>query len=260
MRKGFLGFGVALALLCTLWAALPAGAQARLQRETFLAGVSVGSSFLDVLNGRGLPHYIGPALPTADEIENVLDPPPASLVDTAAAAVGGTPGMPGGAAMPGSPAAAPKPPREKYIVWMYAGDSPVANPASGWNMYVVFDKRGTVVSVVVSLKTPKSLPPGFSTTSGIRLGSKLFPLIDLYDWPEPFSQIGGQFFLSYPDKNVTFAVDKASRSVVTIAVGLPMTVVYEEAKADSSGLGGIGGRLSGPGSPVLPGSGGAVRP
>jgi len=197
-------------------------------------------------------------MPDVPAIENVLDPPPASLVPTPTigSQIGGSPGMTG---MPGSPGmpTKPKPPKEKYIVWMYEGAGEKPNPSAEWNLYVVFDKRGTVVSVVESMKTSSGPTPDATTASGVRFGDSLFQLIEKYDWPEPFAQIGDKFFMNYPDKNVTFAIDKGTRKITSISVGLPLAVIYGAEKSTTPSSNG-GPTTGGPG--VLPGPGALPGP
>ncbi|HEY3417821.1 MAG TPA: hypothetical protein VGM23_13130, partial [Armatimonadota bacterium] len=76
---------------------MPASA-ARPGREGTLYGITISSSFLDVLTTKGPPHWVGPALAGPDAVLDILDPPPMTM-DLS----GGAGPVPGGMAPGGMP-------------------------------------------------------------------------------------------------------------------------------------------------------------
>ncbi|MHB9132200.1 MAG: hypothetical protein ACYDBB_14085 [Armatimonadota bacterium] len=238
MRIGSLhGWQVLAVLLLLVGVMLPANAQrGRTPREDTLNGISLDVDSLEVLNRMGMPQYLGPAVGGVDAIQDILDPPPVAEM-----MMGNAAGAPG---MPGAPVGPPPPQLEKqYIVWMY--DNAPRTQIPGTTTYVIFNKQGKVVGVVVSLT--KNLPqPFLATKAGIGFGSRLTEVVnaDKYGWPSPFAKVGPHYFLSYPDRNITFGLDATTRRVVVIAIGLPFTVIPMQEK-DANTPGG--------GAPGLPG-------
>jgi hypothetical protein len=252
-----------LALLAiTLGMVAPATAQVR--RESTLNGVTINSGCLEVLKALGMPQYIGPALPGAAAIEKILNPPPemATMTGPAAPMAPAGPGMPD----PGLAAGPPKPkPEEEYIVWMYQGVKSdgsryTVNLNGGHCTYVILDKYGKVVGVVVAVDNP-NINPGIYTASRdadgkrVGFGTRLIDMVKVFDWPEPFARIDKYYFCAYPDRNITFSLDTATRKVVVMALGMPVTVIRGAEKTDAANNGILGGAgLPGglPGGMVLP--------
>ncbi|MHB9025709.1 MAG: hypothetical protein ACYC7E_16325 [Armatimonadota bacterium] len=222
-----------LFLVITLLGVTMVPATARPEREGTLNGITVSSSFMDVLVQKGPPHWIGPALEGPDAVLDILDPPPMPLDGIGAS----TPGAP----MPGS-GMGPMPPggmgpggmitlkpkaKNEYIVWLYEGPGRTPNPDAGWNTYVLFNKTGQVAGVVVAVMKPGVLPQ-VKTRSGVTFGTKMIDIISedkfAYGWPQPFVRVASHYFLSYPDYNVTYSLDSSTRRVVVIAIGISLTV------------------------------------
>jgi hypothetical protein len=242
-----------LLVACVLTLPVLVSAQAS-RRETSLNGVFLNSSFLDVLKVRGIPHFIGPALAGVGAIETILNPPPIAVMPTMASAPGagmGGPGSPDAGAMAGI-APLEKRPEEDYILWMYEGnDRNVPHPEAGYITYVVFSKAGSVIGVAV-VQTDLNKPVGIGTSTGMTFGKRLIEMVEKYDWPEPFARVDTYYFCSYPDRNVTFSLDVATRKIAVIAIGIPMTVVRNkgEGTPGASGAPGMPGML--PGGPIPP--------
>lgn len=247
--------GLAVAALALMLAA-PAMAQSR--RESTLNEVTLNFSATDVLQKRGLPHYIGPALPGADAIEKILNPPPELM-----SAVAGAPAAPAGPGMPdpNGVAGPPKPkPEEEYIVWMYEGNSKFGpNPGQGFSTYVIFDKFGKVVGVVLTLTSPTVIPsPNIQTSSvgpngeRVGFGTRLIDMVKVYDWPDPFVRIDKCYFCAYPDRNITISVDTATRKVVGMSLGMPLTVIRTAEKSADGNNPFMGGPGALPGGVVMP--------
>lgn len=253
--------GVCLALVAlSILLAVPVSAQNK--RETTLNEVTLNFTAPQVIDKRGMPHYIGPALPGADAIEKILNPPP----ELPTMGASGGPMAPAGPGMPDPSAVAgpPKPkPEDEYIVWMYEGNSKdgTASLGEGFSTYVIFDKFGKVVGVTVAWDKADGFPPPiFSTRRGangekVGFGTRLIDMVKLYDWPDPFVRLDKYYFCAYPDANIAFSLDTGTRKVMVMSVGMLVTVLKSEGKSDSSSGGPL---LSGPGA--LPGPGGAVMP
>lgn len=242
-----------LALGLLLVMSMPAWSQVKQPRELTLNAVTINTSFLEVLNRRGAPAFIGPAVSEADTIQTLMDTAPTGLG-------GAIPGMPANY-MPGMPpmmmgtvmpqAAKVTKPKEEYVVWMYEGGTPGEDdPSAGWYTFIFFNNRGFVVAVVIRALTP-NIPTGVSTASGISIGSKMMDIVKSYDWPDQFTTVGSSYYCSYPENNVTFAMEQNTRKVVSIAIGLPFTVTVANPK-------GAGSPLMAPG--MMPGAGPVGQP
>jgi hypothetical protein len=209
---------IVLGLLLLLLGGTGLSALAQNRRETALDNVTLGSRCDAVLASRGMPHYIGPALSSIDAVRDLLDPPPIPLGDLAGAAVGP---LPGALTTDGLP---PKP-QEKFVIWLYEGREAKPNDKLGWRTYVLFNKHGVVVSIVVIADRPGIVVP-IETRAGFKFGTRLTQIVQHqdYGWPDPFARVAGKYFCYYPDSNVTFALDSAKRTIVGIAIGLSLTV------------------------------------
>lgn len=204
----------------------PGWAQRAAQSEVTLDKVTLNATFIEVLNSRGVPHRIGPALTGADAITNLLNPPPVTAV------IGGAmpppDAVPAGVAAGASGAAKPQnialKPQDTWMIWVYEGSGPLPDPQAPVITYVFFDTQGQVAGVVVSARSPQ-VSSVIRTESGIGFGTKLSDIVKKYDWPQPFTRVGPYYFCSYPVQNVTFSLDTGSRKVQAIAIGLPITVV-----------------------------------
>lgn len=189
-------------------------AQGRAPRENSLNGVAMNASFLEVLGVRGAPHFIGPALPSAAAVLDILDPPP--LPETGM-------GMPVSVPTAVDPNAPAKKPMETYIIWLYQGNGRTPDPNAGYSTYVLFNKYGLVAGVAVAASMGVK-PPGVGTSSGVSFGTSMFDLTQKYGYPEPFVRVGDRYFCAYPDRNVTFALDSVKRKVIGISMGVSVTV------------------------------------
>ncbi len=215
-------------MLVVLAAALmaPGWAQRAAQSEVTLDKVTLNATFIEVLNSRGMPHRIGPALTGADAITNLLNPPPVTTM------LGG--GMPPPDAMPAGVAAGTPgttkqqnialKPQDTWMIWVYEGSGRLPDPQAPVMTYVFFDTQGQVAGIVASARSPQ-VSSVIRTESGIGFGTKLTDIVKKYDWPQPFTRVGPYYFCSYPAQNVTFSLDTGSRKVQVIAIGLPITVV-----------------------------------
>jgi len=239
-----------LVLAGLLVLAVPVWPQVALSPEVMLNDVTLNSTFVEVLTRRGIPHFIGPSVNSSEAITQLLStrPLPAEPVTPGAAGGLGAPGAPrqpyrGGAMPPagtnwpatgmGTPTgeALPQPAKEKkpHMVWRYDGNGPKPDPKAGMTTYVFFNERGTVEAVVVN-KTGERVAADIRTESGFGFGAKMFDIVKRYEWPEPLARVGSLYFCAYPNYNVTFAADSASRKVVCIAIGLNMQLAVLEQK------------------------------
>ncbi|HEX2948063.1 MAG TPA: hypothetical protein VHV83_00585 [Armatimonadota bacterium] len=207
-------------------------------QQVSLNGVNLNAKYNEVLSAKGMPHYIGPSLESADDITNILIPPP--LPTTASAggdtglmpAMGADPGLAGGGFAPGVPVAptvgtggsttADQKPKGQfdYVIWMYEGNSKNGpDKKDGFTTYVFFDKKnGTVIEVVTWLNDLKR-SIDVKAPNSIALGSSLSKILSTFGYPKPFAKIGANFVCPYPDKQVTFSIDAATKKVIGIAVG-----------------------------------------
>lgn len=267
-------YGILVVFLATAAMALP-------PRETKLNSITLGSSYADVLAKCGMPHGVGPAVASVEEIWNLLDPPErvsevAQELQSVAA-----PGLPNPGAARISLYSGMKTRayqlRPQHCVWMYVGDSIASNkwrdmpdPRAQWATYVIFNEQGRVVGVVVMTDSAKiQVPKHIRTSSNITIGSTLIDVAQVYTWPDPLIQYEGYFFCSYPDQNVTFTIDVNTRQVTTMAIGLPVTatlvgdkrstateILAEEKKKKTNTIPGMPGIPGGfglpPGAPGMP--------
>ncbi|HOF87406.1 MAG TPA: hypothetical protein PLZ36_04775 [Armatimonadota bacterium] len=242
-----------------LFLLLAASSAAQVRRETMLNGVTINAGAPDVLKALGLPHYIGPALPGAEAIEKILNPPPLMAMGGAAPAAPAAPGMPDG----GVAAGPPKPkPEEEHIVWLYEGvrwngTSYSTNLNAGHATYVIFDKYGKVAGVVMSVDTPATNPGIYMSSRGpqgekVGFGTRMIEMVTVYDWPDPLARLDKYYFAAYPDRNVTFSLDSATRKVVVMAIGMPVTVIRGAEKAAGGAIGALDGGVGLPGGVVPP--------
>lgn len=212
-------------------------------RETKLNGVKLGWSFSDVLTACGMPHGIGPAVGSVEEIWNLIDPPENLSVVADDLSSMSAPGLPQASSPRLSMYAGMKNRayylRPRHSVWMYVGDS-IANkllrekpdPNSEWATYVIFNEQGKVVGVVVMQDHPDvRVPAAIRTTSGVSFNSTLLDVSRLYTWPDPLIQYEGFFFCHYPEQNIAFTIDVNTRRVTTIAIGMPVTVSLVEKRS-----------------------------
>lgn len=236
-----------LGLLVGMLALVPASAQMRPGRETQLGGVTLGSTFVEVLRDLGMPAMIGPALGSADDISEYLNPvkPQASVAMAAPAAAPMGPVGPGMASGMGSGATAPKP-QPEYTIFLYRNRG-----GAIWNHYVFFNRGGYVVSIVATVASPGKQAPARAATN-VGFAQRLTEVVRAYDWPEPFAKVGSNYFCNYPDRNIAFSLDTGTRTVIGIAVGVPMTVLPSENSKTGTGGGGGNPMMGAPGT--LPGS------
>ena len=191
--------------------------------ETELNHIKLNSQFTDVLEVmKGAPAFIGPALPNIDAVMSLMQAP----APTESFAVPGplnvapTPGRPSimtGSSMPAAPASASSIlPQENLLVWLY--------PNHGWNMYVFLNQRGRVVGVVVAAANA-NVQTHVETEGHVHIGTQLMEIVGNYDWPDPFTTVGTDYYCNYPECNVTYGLEQRSHQVISIAVGLPLVVL-----------------------------------
>jgi len=191
--------------------------------ETALNAINVNKdTFIDVLTEKGAPAYIGPALLDIDALmtflststatEPFMTPGPVNM-----APMPGRPSITTGSSMPAlsSSASSARPP-ENYMVWLY--------PYHDWNMYVFFNQRGLVVGVIVAAANP-NVQARITTEGHVHIGTQLMDIVGNYDWPDPFTTVGPDYYCNYPEYNVTYGLEQRSHQVVSIAVGLPFVVL-----------------------------------
>ena len=214
--------GGLLALLAPGWA------QTRLPNEVVLNGITLNSTFIEVLARRGLPHTIGPSVTGLSSVAALLrpsDPKPAMF------GIPGTVGMPGMGplgAIPGMPGATAQPKKNPgpFMVWRYDGNGKTPDAKANITTYVFFNEQGVVAAVVVNLNN-KEANPDIRTEGGVSFGTKLSDIVKKYDWPEPFSRVGPLYLCIYPVYNVTYALDTSSRKVVCISIGMPFALTTQ---------------------------------
>jgi hypothetical protein len=60
------------------------------------------------------------------------------------------------------------------------------------------------------------------------------------------------YFCAYPDRNITFSVDTATRKVVAMSLGMPLTIIRGAEKTDANNQSLFGGPGALPGGVVMP--------
>ena len=268
-----LHLAVATALLMALLGSAPVSANVALN------GIEIGKDFNSVLDHMArTPDLVGPSLASIEEVNNILNPPPAA---TASAGMG-MPGMPGvsqpptvfpttGPPMMGDPGmGAPAAPvelipkgRSDYVFWAY---HQVGKNGYTWTMYIMFDrgltdssKAGQVVGVVLWLT---SKPQNKDTThlstpdagADIQLGSNMTKLIGAYGYPNPMVKIGANYFLAYPDRQIAYTVNTTTHKVIGIEIGEKLlTLVPRQSAATAAGSTptGTSGSMPGGANPSL---------
>lgn len=223
MTKLSLSGMIAALLLMTV-----ASAAGLLKPERQLNGITLGSSYADVLAKRGMPLGVGPAVNSVDEIWNLLDPPPIEVAEELRSVA--APGVPSTGASRMALYAEMKERayqlRPEYVIWEYVQRNAQGkiDPKAAWATYVIFDGKGKVIGVVVMADhAGATVPAEIRTKSDIRIGSLLFDVTRTYSWPDPLIQYGNYFFCNYPDQDVAFTVNADTRRVTAIAIGLPVT-------------------------------------
>lgn len=228
--------------------------------------VKLGMTFKEVLAATFKPpDLIGPTLSSVDEVNNILNPPPASSTGAGV----GMPGMPGAPGMPGMPGVmtppvsspmpspSPMPPsgmpgpftsgpsgtsstpdlvpkgRSDYVIWVYKDHSGITKMQ--YVTYVVFNRglatdadAGKVVGVVLwqISQVRKSDKSNLDTpVPELQLGSNMTELIAKYNYPKPLAKIDANFFLAYPDQQIAYTVSATSHKVIGIAIGAKMLTV-----------------------------------
>lgn len=260
-----------LLLLGLLAVLAPGWAQTtKLPTEMVLNGVTINSTYIEVLARLGLPHWIGPSVSGIAGITGVLQPP-GPKTETPATRPAFTnqgqpmaprmapmnPGMlPTGAEGLNTPAMQPEKVVGPFMVWRYDGAGKKPDPTAAYSTYVFFDDKGVVQAVVVNLNK-REARPGIWTESKVGFGTALLDIVQMgYNWPEPLTRVGDLYFCSYPNNNVTFSVEATGRKVVCIGVGIPIAVT--QVKLSSGGTGkanpSAGPQITLPGG--IPGSGG----
>ncbi len=201
-----------------------------LPTETELNKIKLNSMFSDVLTNKGAPTFIGPSVENADGLMALLEAPPATAMSAMLGMFGGPmPGRPRmipGAPTPTTPDTTTKPP-ENYMVWLYEKHDAQFR---WWNTYVFFNERGVVVGVVVIAESPNVTTP-VQTESHVKIGTPLMDIVGNYDWPDPFTTVGSDYYCNYPANNVTYGLDQRSHRVISIAVGLPFVAESHTATA-----------------------------
>lgn len=112
--------------------------------------------------------------------------------------------------------------RSDYMVWMYEGNKPnVPDVSAGFDTYIILNRAtGGVVAVVLWSHVPGKVIKGLQTPNNINLGNFMVNVLDTYGNPEGAVKIVDNLFvLSYPEKNVTYSIDSATRRVIGIAIG-----------------------------------------
>lgn len=219
--------------------------------ETELNNIKLNSMFTDVLAVKGAPTSFGPAVAEADNLMALLENPPTTTLSAVPGAPGGMPGpgrpsfMPG-SSMPGMSPGMPeatKKPKPQYAIWLYA--------STNWATYVFFNQRGLVVGVVVAAKNPQVKVP-VQTQSNFHIGSKLMDVVAYYDWPDPFTTVGSDYYCTYPASTITFGLEQRSHEVVSIAIGVPYVADTAQARQGSKMPGAPGMMMGAPGAPGFP--------
>jgi len=216
-----------------------------------LNDVKLGMTFKEVLAAKFKPpDMVGPALASVEEVNNILNPPPASTTGAGMS----IPGMPMGMTPPvASPMPSPSPMsppfgitgpgatapdlvpkgRSDYIVWVYNEESGITKMQ--YTTYVIFNRglatdadAGKVQGVVLWLKSQvrKSDKSNLSTpVPELQLGSNMTDLITKYNYPRPLAKIDANFFLAYPDQQIAYTVSSTTHKVIGIAIGGKMLTV-----------------------------------
>lgn len=251
-------------VLATL-VSLVAGLLPAYAAEDSLNGFTLNTTFREVLgdNNQCMPHFIGPTLENVTDVTNILKIPPLplSFFTMGSSSMPGGPGMAGGpmGAPMGAPMGGPAMPgvvpfagggtgkemvlkgRTDFIVWMYAGEpNGEPNLDAGYFTYVVFDKEGQVIEVIVWLTdtTRTRMPSVSPPRQNIPLGSGMADLINSYGYPQNLARIGSQIVFSYP--SVTYSLDAGTKKVIGIAIGsMPLTAIQLEPKVEPTYNGGM---------------------
>jgi len=217
-------------LLVPVWAQVVQ--ETKIKPEVLLNGISLDSTFREVLTRRGVPHYIGPSISGVDSVTRLLSP--AQQKGAAGPAVPVNPNMPGGRQIPpqygmnAGPAQIQVEPKKEniYMVWRYDGNGKTPDPKASYTTYVFINDEGIVEAVVVNLNNPES-SPNIETETGITFGTRLSDIVKIYNWPEPFTRAGSLYYCSYPEQRVTFALDANTRKVTCISIGVPFVVTAQ---------------------------------
>jgi hypothetical protein len=98
----------------------------------------------------------------------------------------------------------------KYLAWSYKKD--------GYRMYIILDRQKGLVSAVVLWLTNTTKFTKPITPTSITFGSSVSDIINVYNYPDYSTKVGSSLLYYYPDKDITFSIDTATRKVIGIAI------------------------------------------
>ena len=236
-------------------------------------GVTLGMDVQTLFNVRGFPQFIGPALESVIDINNIVSPPPFGVTggmtkgSNSSGMGGGSPWSGGGMSMGSMGTGSTQEPlkpigSQEYIIFLYRHDKQLygKNYTPNYNTYVFIDRRAGTVLYSIVWEEPGKQPRGLvPPEGGITIGSTMVQIYLNLGYPNSITQINDTYIYFYQSKGVSYSVSTVTGKVIGIALAnrgitIDLTKTKQATSTGQQSTAGSTGASSVPGQPYNPGT------